>query len=291
MGVGDEFMQDYQCEKEPQRLYKIGIFAQMNKITIKALRHYDDIGLLKPAYIDENNGYRYYTSQQLPQLHQILALKEIGFSLEEIKKVLEGTSEEKLLLQKKAELMNEMADIGKKIASIESYLARDTLNSKYHVIMKPLPEVIIASVYVHMKSYADLFQYMPEMGLKMEEAGCECATPEYCFTIYYDEEYRESDVHAQICEAVTELKADHGDLKFTVLPKVELAACVLHKGPYERLPEAYSALVQFIEESGYEIIGYQRESYIDGVWNKETPEEWLTEIQFPVKKIEKSYNI
>lgn len=278
-------MEEYKCKKTPQRLYKIGVFSQMNKITIKTLRHYDEIGLLRPAYIDNSNGYRYYTSQQLPQLHRIIALKEIGFSLEEIKKVIEGSSEEKLLLKKKVELINEIADLSKKIASIESYLARDTLDSNYHVVMKPLPEVIIAYERLHMESYAALFEKMPEMGLEMEKAGCQCAEPEYCFTIYYDEEYRESDIHAEICEAVTELKENQDNLKFRILPRVEMAACVLHKGPYEKLPEAYSAIVQFIEESGYEIIGYQRESYIDGVWNKESPDEWLTEIQFPVRKV------
>lgn len=279
---------DYECEKIPQRLYRIGMFSQMNKITIKTLRHYDDIGLLKPEYIDENNGYRYYTSAQLPRLHQILSLKEIGFSLEEIKFVLEGASEEKLLMKKKSDLMLEMAELGKKIASIESYLTRDTKIHDYHIITKPLPSVIVASLRVHMKSYADLFDMMPAMGLEMEKAGCECADPEYCFTIYYDEGYKESDINAELCEAVTKMKEDQGDVKFKVLPAVDMAACILHKGPYETLPESYSAIVNFIEESGYEIIGYQRESYIDGIWNKETQDEWLTEIQFPIRKIEKT---
>ena len=87
-------------EKLPQKLYKIGMFAQMNRVTIKALRHYDDIGLLKPEYVDEINGYRYYTSAQLPQLHRILAMRELGFSLEEIKKVNDGVSEKDLLIRK-----------------------------------------------------------------------------------------------------------------------------------------------------------------------------------------------
>lgn len=121
--------------------------------------------------------------------------------------------------------------------------------------------------------------------VKMEKAGCECAIPEYCFTIYYDEEYRESDIHAEICEAITEKPEDTELVQFKVLPAVDMAACVLHKGPYYTLPQAYGAIVQFIEESGYEIIGYQRESYIDGIWNKDTEDEWLTEIQFPVRKI------
>lgn len=275
---------DYNCEKIPQRLYKIGMFSQMNKVTIKTLRHYDEIGLLKPEYIDETNGYRYYTSAQLPRLHQILSLKEIGFSLEEIRLVLEGASEEKLLLKKKSDLMNDMADIAKKIASIESYLTRDIHRQDYHIITKSLPSVIVASMRVHMKSYKDLFEKMPSMGVEMEKVGCECAEPEYCFTVYYDGEYKETDIDAELCEAVTELKEDCGNVKFKVLPEVELAACILHKGPYETLPESYSAIVTFIEESGYEIIGYQRESYIDGIWNKESPSEWLTEIQFPIRK-------
>ncbi|MFR7591591.1 MAG: MerR family transcriptional regulator [Longibaculum sp.] len=279
--------ENYCCEKEPQKLYKIGMFAQMNKITVKTLRHYDDIDLLKPYYIDENNGYRYYVSDQLPILHRILALKEIGFSLDEIKQVIQGTSEDKLLKKKKSELMLEVADLTKKIASIESYLSGDDYQNEYHIIIKSLPEVIIASMRVRLHGYSQLFDKMPEMGMEMERLGCECAIPEYCFTIYYDGEYRESDIDAQICEAVTQKKADSKKVQFSILPEVEMAACVLHKGPYETLPKAYGAIINYIEECGYEIVGPQRESYIDGIWNKESPNDWLTEIQFPIQKIQK----
>lgn len=77
-------------QKEPPQYYRIGVFAQMNRVTIKTLRHYDEIGLLKPEFVDDTNGYRYYTSKQLPHLHQIIALKDIGFSLEEIHAILQG---------------------------------------------------------------------------------------------------------------------------------------------------------------------------------------------------------
>ncbi len=65
-------------------MYKIGLFSKMNKVTIKALRYYDEIGLLKPALVDEFTGYRYYTAEQMPRLHRILMLKGIGFSINEI---------------------------------------------------------------------------------------------------------------------------------------------------------------------------------------------------------------
>lgn len=264
--------------------YRIGVFSQLNRVTIKTLRHYDDIGILKPAYVDEVSGYRYYTSAQLPQLHKILALKEMDFSLEEIKRIFQGASEEYLLKKRKQQLLLQMAQCSEKLAKVEGYLNGDYLGEDYRIIMKPLPEVIIASMHVVLPDYQALFTKMPEMGILMEEAGCVCVEPDYCFTIYHDGEYREQDVDAQICQAVMERKEDHGALHFEVLPAVEMAACVLHKGSYRTLPNAYHAILQYIEESGYELAGKQRESYIDGVWNKEREEDWLTEIQFPVRK-------
>ena len=71
---------------------------------IKALRHYDEIGLLKPAYVDEHNGYRYYSSSQLPILHRILVLRQIGFRLDEIQQILSGANETGMLLMKKRDV-------------------------------------------------------------------------------------------------------------------------------------------------------------------------------------------
>lgn len=271
-------------QKEPPQYYRIGVFAQMNRITIKTLRHYDEIGLLKPEFVDDTNGYRYYTSKQLPLLHQIIALKEIGFSLEEIHDILQGENEQLYLQKKKHQLLKEISHLTDRIARIESYLMKEDTRESSHIIMKPLPAVNIAYMSVKLSGYAQLFDFMPAMGVEMEKAGYECVEPDYCFTVYRDEGYKENDVHVEICQAVVEKKQSHGDLKFKQLPPVEMAACVLHKGPYETLPRSYEAIVRYIEENGYEIIGYQRESYIDGIWNKDDPSQWLTEIQFPVRK-------
>ena len=85
---------------------------------------------------------------------------------------------------------------------------------------------------------------------------------------------------------MTEKKPDSGKVKFQVFPEVPEAACIFHRGSYNTLHISYAVLLHYIEENGYEICGNIRESYIDGVWNKETEEEWLTEIQIPVRKIE-----
>ena len=116
----------------------------------------------------------------------------------------------------------------------------------------------------------------------MEKAGCVCALPEYCFTCYPEPCLKDEGITAEICEAVTEAKCGTGKLRFKTLPEIS-AACIFHRGSYGTLPESYERLLRYIEDNGYEIAGEVRESYIDGVWNKEDERDWLSEIQIPVK--------
>lgn len=118
----------------------------------------------------------------------------------------------------------------------------------------------------------------------MEKAGCICAEPDYCFTCYHDGGYKANKVDAEIFQAVTAMQDDMQDLHFVELSEVEQAVCVLHKGSYETLPYAYQALIAYMEEHGYMAAGEPREVYIDGVWNKDTSAQWLTELQFPIKQ-------
>lgn len=269
--------------KEKEQLYKIGMFANMNRVTIKALRYYDEQKLLVPVYVDEENGYRYYAAGQMAQLHRIIALKNMGFSIDDIRKIIEGAEEKSFLLVKKQEILKEIAVLTDKLSQIESYLARDSINLSAPVLIKEIPQAIVCTMKRRIKSYDALFELMPQMGAQMELSDCRCAQPSYCFTHYLEPEYKEEDILVEICEAVTEKKPDTGDIAFKVFPKVPMAACIFHKGSYNTLPESYAMLLQYIEENRYEICGNIRESYIDGVWNKETENEWLTEIQIPVK--------
>lgn len=265
-------------------MYQIGLFSKINQVTIKALRYYDDIGLLKPAYIDEHTGYRYYELSQSYDLHRIQFLKNLGLNLKEIQQILQGKSKDELLKQKKAGLLKELADLTNRIAQIEYYLSAEQIyNREYEVLIKEIPEVIVVSKRKTIDSYKDLFHLMPEMGEVMEQLDCVCAIPEYCFSIYHDEGYQRENVDVEICEAVTELQEDQLGVQFKKLDCIPTAACVYHKGPYEELPQAYLHLMQWIEKNDYRLAGLPRESYIDGVWNKESEQEWLTEVQIPIK--------
>ena len=270
-------------EKASDTLYKIGMFAAMNHVTVKALRFYEEQGLLMPALIHPETGYRYYTLSQMAVLHQITALKLAGFTLEEIAHINSGADEEAVLLKKKAELLAKIADLTRQIAVVDGYRSKKKTDLSAPVLIKTIPETTVAYMRIRLESYDSLFDRMPEMGVLMEKAGCKCALPEYCFTGYLEPGYRDGDILVEICESVVAAKKETGELRFKTLPEIQ-AACIFHKGSYRTFPESYEAVLRYIEENGYEIAGEIRESYIDGVWNMDDERQWLSEIQVPVRR-------
>ena len=270
-------------EKTVPQLYKIGMFAQMNHITIKTLRFYEEQGLLLPAHVDGENGYRYYTMNQMADIQRITALKQAGFTLDDIKLINQGADTAYLLSSKKAALLKKIAELTSQIAVIDGYLSGPAGTLDAPVLIRTIPAVTVASMKKRIDSYDELFSLMPEMGAEMERLGCRCALPEYCFTHYLEPGFRDEHILIETCEAVTEKKEDSHLVKFRELPEIT-AACIFHKGSYSNFSESYAAILRFIEENGYKICGNIRENYIDGIWNKDREEDWLSEIQIPVSR-------
>lgn len=277
--------EQYCSEKEQGSLYRIGMFAQMNHVTVKTLRFYEEKGLLLPAKVDEMSGYRYYTMSQMETLHRILALKELGFSIEDIRRLNRSASEKDFLSKMKSDILEQISQLTLKLSKLETYLSNPENSLDNPVMIKTVPACICANVEQVLDDYSQLFDYMPEMGALMEEAGCRCTDPEYCFTHYPEPGYMEENIHVETCQAVREKKEVAGVLRFKEFPQIE-AACIYHKGPYTEFARSYDAVLKYIEENDYEICGGIRESYIDGIWNRDSEDEWLSEIQIPVKKKE-----
>jgi len=269
-------------------MYTIGNFSKINKVTAKALRLYDEMGLLKPEHVDSFTGYRYYSNSQLPRMNRILALKGMGFALSEIKKVIEDEKTINVLLESKLrETMQEIQQGNIRLLNIKGYLEGmkgDNLMD-YDIIIKELPECIVYTKRMIVDGYDSYFKEIPAIGEEVTAANpnLKCAVPEYCFIIYHDEEYKEKDIDIEYCEAVTEFGNETENIKFKKMDAVPEAACIFHRGPYETISVSYGKINSWMEKNGYEKAMPERESYIDGIWNKENPEEWLTEIQIPVK--------
>lgn len=275
------------CDEREGYVYQIGLFSQINHVTTRTLRHYDEIGLLKPGHVDAMTGYRYYTSDQLTRINQILSLRQLGISLQDIREILDRPDTLDMILRiKERELAESIREQQSRLQQIRTYLQKTQGETfmKYHTVIKSLPGGIVASMRREVASYDTYFDVVPKMGDEMRRQGAVCAEPEYCFTIYHDGEYRDRDIDVEVCEAVIDFCPDSEMVKYKRIPPVKEAACVLHKGPYATIREAYQHLFAWIEDNGYEIADNPRESYIDGIWNKEDEADWLTELQVPVKK-------
>ncbi|HKL41075.1 MAG TPA: MerR family transcriptional regulator [Clostridia bacterium] len=271
-------------------MYQIGEFSKINRVTVKALRYYEKVGLLKPAFIDESNGYRYYSSEQLPKIHRIVALRQMDFSINEILLLLKRHNTKEIFQDKRDRLLDEIRQREEQLNLITYYIenSREVIKMNYEVVLKALDEVIVYSKQMKVPNYDYYFEAIPKIGEKIVAANpdLKCLEPNYCFTIYLDGEYKKEDFEVEVCEAVTDYGKPVDDIVFKKMDGIEIAACVYHKGSYDTIGQAYAFLFKWIDENCYEVIGNPRESYIDGIWNKETSDEWLTELQVPIQKKE-----
>lgn len=268
---------------------KIGEFSRLNRVSVKTLRHYEKIGLLSPAETDEWTGYRYYYAEQFQRMSIISYLKRLGFSLEEIRslfnagqqmpsldllkaKISRCEEEQMRLQQRHTELCNLMNSLQKE-------------EKMENIVIKSLPAIIVASHRQIVASYQELFNLCPNViGPEMYRLGCTCPEPGYCYTIEHSKEYQANQIDIEYCEQVNEKGTDSELIQFKEIPAVPTAVCMNHSGSYENLPTSFARLFAYVEENGYKITGAPRCNYIDGVWNKTSESEWLTEIQMPVSK-------
>ncbi len=267
-------------------MFRIGEFSKMSKTTIKALRYYDEVGLLKPEHIDDFTGYRFYTTRQLFALHHIHSLRQVGLSIDEIRQVLSGTHLTEILEKRRTELLAELTQRQDQLTRIDFMLQyKEDLTMIYVATIKELPACTVYSKCLTAPSYDAYFQLIPAIGQQVAKKypDLKCATPEYCYIVYLDGEYKEKDINIEYCEAVTEMRPNFEDIVFKQVEAVT-AVSVMHKGPYSNLRDAYAFALKWIEENGYRISRYAREQYIDGIWNKEDEADWLTELQFPIEK-------
>ena len=263
-------------------MLKIGEFSKLSLTTVKALRFYEKEGLLIPASVDEWTGYRFYETSQLETAARIKSYRQLGLSIEEIKSIFFGEDAGRILSAKAERLKRLKADTERQLSVIEFILEGKEM--KYQVTVKEIPEMTVYSSETVLKKYSDCMQWIPAVGeecLKLNP-GLKCAEPPYEFCEYLDGEYKETDIRIRHNEAVTAFGKENEHIKFRTLPAAKVLS-IYHKGAYDNIGEAYAYIMEYAEKNGYDVTGLARESYIDGIWNKESAADWLTEIQLPVK--------
>ena len=267
---------------------KIGEFSKMMQVTVKTLRHYEQRGLLMPEEVDKWTGYRYYSISQMQRLNAIRDLQRQGFTLEEIKELFDDGAQipgVELLTQKIEETERQLQLLVERrrqlLRWLDSHKQKNTME-KFNI--QSLPEIIVASHREVIADYSALGALcVNKIGPEMQRLGCKCPLPGYCFTIEHNPEYAPSTIDIEYCEQVEEMGVDSSIIQFKRLSAVPKALCMKHVGPYERFYESYTEAFKYMEEQGFKIAGKPRTTYIDGVWNQEDPEKWVSIIQIPIQ--------
>ena len=270
-------------------LYKISAFSRLGQVSIKALRLYDQRGLLKPAQVDAATGYRYYQIEQLSRLHRILALKAMGLSLEQISQLLNDdlslSQMQAMLRLKQTELQQQLIEAQHRLTAVNAhlkYLQEEQAMPDYEVILKPVESIQhMASIRDTIPAYNRVGQLFGEI---MAYLGQNRAEPQgYCVAIWHHADYQESNVDAEALIAIPQTLQGNPRIQIRDLSALDLVASVIHRGSYTTLNQAYGAIVKWIEDNDYQIVGYNRELYLKGGAEQENPN-YVTEIQFPIVK-------
>jgi DNA-binding transcriptional MerR regulator/predicted transcriptional regulator YdeE len=275
-------------------MFSIGDFARLGRVSVRMLRHYDAIGLLRPAAVDAASGYRYYSADQLGRLNRVVALKDLGFTLQQVQAILDDqVNAEQLrgmLRLRRAQLEAQLAVDARRLAGVEARLR--TIESEGHmntqdVVVKPVAPVRVAELTAIAAGYeaehiGPVIQPLyPELFKRMEAARVQPTGPAIA---YYEpapgRSGEEVVVHAGIPVAVD----PHPGYDFAVvdLPAIQSAATIIHRGDMAEVEPSMQVLARWIEENGYQTGGYAREVYLE--YCLDDRDKGVTELQMPVSK-------
>ncbi|MBU5438034.1 MerR family transcriptional regulator [Tissierella sp. MSJ-40] len=269
-------------------MYTIGEFSKIGGVSTKTLRYYDEMNILKPAYVNNENQYRYYSQEQVLEILFIIELKEYGLTLDEIKKVLEDKNiyflqnileeklqeinkqlEEKIKMQSRIERKIKKMKIGGKI--MESYKTL-AVQLKDRAPMTIISQRTITDVQQIDDLICNLYKSIERMNLKPSGP---------VMSIYHDKEFDPESTDLEVCIPVNK--------NLAVKNSRELAgglhACTTFIGPYSRFGEAYAKVIKWIQDNGYQIAGAPFDIYIVGPDSTDNSDEYVTEICFPVKLV------
>ena len=265
-------------------MYQIGEFSKICQVSVKTLRYYDRIGLLRPSEVDRFTGYRYYSRDQLERMLLIQKLKRYGFSLEEIQPLLSCGSERfhQELRRQREKLQWRIMELGTAFQELTLHLqtlerkdnGMDMANGYEMTLKETEPMAVLACR--HQMGVDEFGKYYSTL---YERVAKDNLTPGGAVgAMYHDEEFDRESSDIELFVSIRE--ADRADK----VMEPRLCAQTIHRGGYSTLNEAYAALVSWIEENGYQWDGAPYEIYTQGIWNGFKVEDWRTEVCFPVRK-------
>ena len=276
-------------------MFKIGEFAQIGRVSGRQLRHYDRLGLLQPVHTDRQTGYRYYSAQQLPRLNRILALKSLGFSLDQIATMIDDdVAPEQLrgmLSIRKAQVEQTLTEEQLKLRQIESRILQIEEQGAlrdYDVVVKrepARPYLALRHICLDMDEAVRLLQLVVQRGAGQVNAGLRDKLTIVAHSDFEDD-VLDLEIGFTLTRQANTIVRLPGDLEMTMreLAPVDTMASIVRTGPNYQSHLAYGALGIWMEANGYRIDGLCREVFLEMPFSEPAKEDSVMEIQFPVRE-------
>lgn len=268
-------------------MFRIGEFSKLTQVSIRMLRYYDEVGLLKPAEVDKWTGHRMYSVTQIPRLNRILYLRDSGFNVSEIALALEMN--DCLLLEtldkKRVEIMVTIQNEQEKLRKIE--IAKNEIKENkgelhYNISIKAIPECQVLSLRRIVPTYyseGDLWNELSSFAKKQK-----IDISNHTFSVFHDIEYKEQNVDIELCVPVNKLCRNIPPFCFRIVEPVPVMACTMVYGDFSNIREAYIAFAEWLQKnSKYRMSNPMRQIVHRGSWNESNPAKYLTEIQIPLE--------
>jgi DNA-binding transcriptional MerR regulator len=273
-------------------MLNIGEFARLGQVSPRMLRHYDEIGMLKPDRVDPANGYRLYGAYQLSRLHRILALRDLGFTLERIREILEENPPVEqlrgMLRMRQAQIEQTVDEERERLRRVEAHLraleGSNTMDVQ-DIVIKQTQPIRIAQAAAEGLTHADIGpafgRLLPQVLGHLDAVGAKHGIS----AAYYEDENGTVEEGGIVLHAGFEIGdqevPDSDVVRVVDLEVVEVASLV-HRGSMEGIAASWEALVRWIEDSGYRLAGDCRELYHE--WREEHPDRHVTELQQPIAR-------
>lgn len=276
-------------------MFRIGEFAQIAQVSSRQLRFYAELGLLQPAHIDQQSGYRYYSIRQLPRLNCILALKDLGLTLEQIgpllKDELSPAELRAMLTMKRAQVEQSIQAEEARLKHIESRIAqidRQGGIGDYDVITKSVP----ATPFLAVRCACDGMDEVVRIVRAIAEEGTKQIRPTHRDKLVvvarndHDDEKLDLEIGFSLTRPTNASVRVAGDLvlRATELPAVETMATLVRPGTNAESHSSFGAIGLWIEANGFEVNGPCREVFLEPITGPPGFDGALVEIQFPVRR-------
>lgn len=263
---------------------------------MQTLRHYAKLNLLEPSHIDDDTGYRFYKLEQIKHLHQIMVLKDLGLTLEQITKLLlDGVTEadiQAMLRLQEVQLERSVSEAQQQLLRVKARLTlmRQKQAFRDDVVLKQIDAHYVVAWRQRVDHVDTIEQHFTVLDNFLEDHHMKPTGP--CFALFHDDRSKQTNLEVELMTPISHTLPEADGIRSFKLAALPLAACLIHQGSYQSLAASYARLRNWLARNHLQQVGAAREVYLrfadvatlyPDVYLAQKTDDFVTELQLPVQ--------